>query len=77
MQLYSRSRIRRTVAVIISNIDSIPLTSNVNEIPGSKGVEGRSFIDLLFKVENEIKDLPYEEIREKRLERSPPILDVF
>lgn len=58
-------------------IDSIPLTSNGKEIPGSKGAEGRAFIDLLFKVENEIKDLPYEEIREKRQERSRPILDAF
>jgi Transposase and inactivated derivatives len=58
-------------------IDSIPLTSNGKEIPGSKGAEGRAYIDLLFKVENEIKDLSYEEIREKRLERSRPILDAF
>ncbi len=58
-------------------IDSIPLTSNGKEIPGSKGSEGRAQIDLLFKIESEIKDLPYEEIREKRLERSRPILDVF
>lgn len=58
-------------------INSIPLTSNGKEIPGSKGAEGRAFIDLLFKVENEIKDLSYEEIRKKRQERSRPILDAF
>ena len=37
----------------------------------------RAYIDLLFKVENEIKDLSYEEIREKRQDRSRPILDAF
>ncbi len=58
-------------------IDSIPLTSNGKEISGSKGAEGRAYIDLLFKVENEIKDLSYEEIREQRQERSRPILDAF
>ena len=59
------------------HIESIPLTSTGKEIPGSKGAEGRAYIDRLFKIENEIKDLPYEEIREKRLERSRPILDAF
>ena len=58
-------------------LDSIPLTGNGKEIPGSKGAEGRAYVDLLFKIENEIKDLPYEEIREKRLDVSRPILDAF
>ncbi len=43
-------------------IESIPLTNRGKEIPGSKGAEGREHIDQLFKIENEIKDLPYEEI---------------
>lgn len=42
-------------------VESIPLDIKGKEIPGSKGAEGREYIDLLFKVEDEIKDLPYEE----------------
>ena len=45
--------------------------------PGSKGAEGREYIDLLFKVEDEIKDLTYEEKKQKRQEASRPILDAF
>lgn len=58
-------------------IDSIPLDSRGKEIPGSKGAEGREFINLLFKVEKEIQDLPYEEKKQKRKEASRPILDAF
>ena len=58
-------------------IDSIPLDEKGKEIPGSKGAEGREYIDLLFKVENEIKDLPYEEKKQKRQDASRSILDAF
>ena len=58
-------------------IESIPLDSNGKELPGSKEAEGREFINLLFKVENEIKDLPQEEKKQKRQEASRPILDAF
>lgn len=58
-------------------IDSIPLDAKGKEIPGSKGAEGREYINLLFKVEDEIKDLPYEEKKQKRQDASRPILDAF
>ena len=58
-------------------IESIPLDSRVKEIPGSKGAEGRGYIDLLFKIESEIRDLSYEERKEKRREASRPVLDAF
>lgn len=58
-------------------IDSIPLDAKGKEIPGSKGAEGREYINLLFKVEDEIKDLPYEEKSQKRQDVSQPILDAF
>lgn len=47
------------------------------KIPDSKGAEGREYINLLFKVEDEIKDLPYEEKKQKRQDASQPILDAF
>ena len=58
-------------------IESIPLDTKGKEIPGSKGAEGREYINLLFKVEDEIKDLPYEEKKQKRQDASRPILDAF
>lgn len=58
-------------------IDSIPLDEKGKEIPGSKGAEGREYIDLLFKIENEIKDLPYEEKKQKRQDALRSILDAF
>lgn len=58
-------------------IESIPLDSQGKEIPGSKGAEGREYINLLFKVEEEIKNLPYEEKKQKRQDASKPILDAF
>jgi len=58
-------------------IESIPLDNNGKEIPGSKGAEGREYIDLLFKVEDEIQDLSYEEKKQKRQDASKPILDAF
>lgn len=42
-------------------VESIPLDTNGKEIPGSKGAEGREYINLLFKLEEEMKDLPNEE----------------
>ncbi len=47
------------------------------EIPGSKGAEGREYINLLFKVEEEIENLSFEEKKMKRQEESKPILDAF
>lgn len=58
-------------------IESIPLDSKGREVPGSKGAEGRGYIDLLFKIEDEIRDLPYKERKEKRQEASRPVLDAF
>ena len=58
-------------------IESIPLDNNGKELSGSKGAEGREFINLLFKVEQEIKDLSYEEKKQKRQEASRPIRDAF
>lgn len=58
-------------------VESIPLDTKGKEIPGSKGAEGREHIDLLFKVEDEIRDLPYEEKKQKRQDASQPILDAF
>ena len=58
-------------------IESIPLDSRGRELPGSKGAEGRGYVDLLFKVEEEIHDLPHEEKKEKRQEASRAILDAF
>ena len=58
-------------------IESIPLDNKGKEIPGSKGAEGREFINLLFKLEDEMKELSYEEKKEKRQEASQAILDAF
>ncbi len=53
------------------------MDSKRKKIPGSKGAEGRSYIDFLFKIEDEIKDLPFEEKKGKRHDASRPILDAF
>jgi len=58
-------------------VESIPLDTNGKELPGSKGAEGREFVNLLFKLESEMKDLTYEEKKEKRQEASRAILDAF
>lgn len=58
-------------------IESIPLDHNGKELAGSKGAEGREFINLLFKVEEEIKALSHEERKQKRQEALRPILDAF
>ena len=42
-------------------IDSIPLDNSGKEIPGSKGAEGREYVNLLFKLEKEMSDLSFEE----------------
>ena len=47
------------------------------ELGGSKGAEGREFINLLFKVEKEMNELTYEEKTEKRQVASRAILDAF
>lgn len=53
------------------------MDSKGKEIPGSKGAEGREYINLLFKIEEEMKDLPFEGKKKKRQEASRPILDAF
>jgi len=58
-------------------IESIPLDNSGKEIKGSKGAEGREYINLLFKVEKEIESLSFEEKKTKRQEASQPILDAF
>lgn len=58
-------------------IESIPLDSNGRELPGSKGAEGREYINLLFKLEKEMKDLSSEERKEKRQSASRRLLDAF
>lgn len=57
--------------------ESIPLDNSGKEIPGSKGAEGREFINLLFKLEEEMKSLSIKEREEKRQEASRAILDAF
>lgn len=58
-------------------IESIPLDNKGKEIPGSKGAQGREFINLLFKLEDDMKALTYEEKKEKRQVASRAILDAF
>lgn len=58
-------------------IESIPLDNKGKEISGSKGAEGREYINLLFKLEDEMGGLSYEEKKEKRQEASRAILDAF
>ncbi len=58
-------------------VESIPLDSAGKEIPGSKGAEGREFINLLFKLEEEMKNLSSEERKEKRQEASRATLEAF
>lgn len=58
-------------------VESIPLDNKGKEIPGSKGAEGREFINLLFKLEDEMKDMTDEKRKEKRQVASRAILDAF
>lgn len=53
-------------------IENIPLDNKGKEIPGSKGAEGREYINLLFKLEEEMKELSYEEWKEERQEAHEP-----
>jgi len=53
------------------------LDNKGKEIPGSKGAESREYINLLFKLEDEMKDLTYNEKRDKRQDASRSILDAF
>ncbi len=57
--------------------ESIPLDNRGKEIPGSKGAEGREHINLLFKLEEKISDLDYEEKKCKRQDASRAILGAF
>ena len=47
------------------------------EIPGSKGDEARGYIDSLFHIEKKIKELSYEEKKDKRQVASRAALDAF
>ena len=58
-------------------IDSIPLDNSGKEIPGSKGAEGREYVNLLFRLEKETSDLSYEDKKAKRQEASRALLDAF
>lgn len=58
-------------------VESIPLDSRGKEIPNSKGAEGREYINLLFKIEEEIKDLTLKEKESKRQTASRAVLDAF
>lgn len=58
-------------------VDSIPLDNSGKEISGSKGAEGREYVNLLFKLESEMSDLTYNERKAKRQEASRALLDAF
>lgn len=58
-------------------IESIPLDNSGKELPGSKGAEAREYINLLFKLEDEMKDLSYEERKNKRQVASRAMLDAL
>lgn len=45
-------------------IDSIPLDNNGKELKGSKGAEGREYINLLFRLEEEMAGMSAEERQE-------------
>lgn len=57
--------------------ESIPLDASGKELPGSKGAEAREYINLLFKVEDKLKDLSNEERKEQRQTASRAVLDAF
>jgi len=58
-------------------VNSIPLDSRGKEIPGSKGNEGRKYINKLFKIEDAISDLDLEQRLQKRQDESKPLLEAF
>ena len=58
-------------------VESIPLDSRGKELEGSKGAEGREYINLLFKLEKEMREFDYKKKKEKRQVASRAILDAF
>ena len=58
-------------------VDSIPLDNQGKELPGSKGAEGREYINLLFQMEEEFKDLSNKERKEQRQNGVSALLDAF
>ena len=58
-------------------IESIPLDNKGKELPGSKGAEGREYINLLFGLEEKLKDLSNEERKEQRQSGVTALLDAF
>lgn len=58
-------------------IESIPLDNSGKELPGSKGEEGREFINLLFYMEEHINSLSPEERNEKRQTGAKALTDAF
>lgn len=58
-------------------VESIPLDPKGKEIPGSKGNEGREYINKLFKIEDKISHLSLEQKLQKRQEEAKPLLEVF
>ncbi len=58
-------------------VESIPLDNQGKELPGSKGAEGREYINLLFQMEEKLKDLSNEERKEQRQSGVSALLDAF
>ena len=58
-------------------IESIPLDNNGKELKGSKGAEGREYINLLFRLEEEMAGMSAEERKKKRQTASRMLLDVL
>ncbi len=58
-------------------IDSIPLDKKGKELPGSKGAEGREYINQLFQLEANLKDLSNEERKKQRQNGVKSLLDAF
>lgn len=57
-------------------IESIPLEKG-EEIPGSKGAEGREFCNELFKIEKKLSSLTPKDRLTKRQEEIKPVLEAF
>lgn len=58
-------------------LDSVPLDENKKPLKTSTGYVGVEYINKLFKIEEEIAELPIEEKLQKRIEKSKPIVDEF
>ena len=58
-------------------LESIPLDNNGKELEGSEGAEAIEYIVFLFRLEGEMKELSYEEKKEKRQVVSRAMLDAF